>query len=247
MDWDTLKLLGSFDMKVVISQPMYIPWPGLFDQVKNADIFVHYDDVALPQGRSFISRVQLNINCCLKWLTVPIKGSTRRKLICDVEIDNSQEWFKKHTSQMTLNFSKSPYFSDVKSIIDDISKQKFQMLSALNIYSIEMMAKYMGLHTKFIRSSSIDAQGRSTERLVDICRHLNAKEYITGHGAKKYMDHEIFEANGIQVKYMHYIIKPCHENFTPFCTTLDLISHVGKFAKSHLNSETVNWRDFIYE
>ena len=29
---------------VVISQPMFLPWIGLFEQVKVADHFVHYDD-----------------------------------------------------------------------------------------------------------------------------------------------------------------------------------------------------------
>ena len=226
---------------------MYLPWPGLFDQVKKADIFVHYDDIAFPQGRSFISRVQLNLRNCLKWMTVPVKNSTRRGLICEVEIDNSQRWFQKHKDLITQSFSKNSSFREVKCIIDDISKQNFKMLSDLNIYFIERLSEYLALGTKFIKSSSIGVQGKSTERLVNICKKLNAKEYITGHGAKNYLKHEVFESNGIQVKYMQYNIKPCHDNFTPFCTILDLISHAGKYAKSHMNSETVIWRDFVYE
>ena len=43
-------------MIVVISQPMFFPWIGMFEQIKAADVFLHYDDVQMPQGRSFISR-----------------------------------------------------------------------------------------------------------------------------------------------------------------------------------------------
>ena len=45
-------------MNLVVSQPMFLPWIGLFEQVRLADRFIHYDDVQLPQGRSFISRVK---------------------------------------------------------------------------------------------------------------------------------------------------------------------------------------------
>ena len=37
---------------VVISQPMFLPWVGLFEQARHADVWFHYDDVQLPQGRS---------------------------------------------------------------------------------------------------------------------------------------------------------------------------------------------------
>ena len=81
-------------MKIVISQPMYLPWPGLFDQIKNCDIFVHYDDAILPQGRSFISRVQIKNNDSLGWMSIPIKKS--RIPINQVSIDNETSWKKKH-------------------------------------------------------------------------------------------------------------------------------------------------------
>ena len=44
---------------LVVSQPMFLPWVGLFEQVRLADVFIHYDDVQLPQGGNFMSRVQL--------------------------------------------------------------------------------------------------------------------------------------------------------------------------------------------
>lgn len=56
-------------MKVVISQPFYLPWPGLFNQIKMADIFIHYDDAQLPQGRSFCSRVQIRTKDKIGWLS----------------------------------------------------------------------------------------------------------------------------------------------------------------------------------
>ena len=61
---------------VVISQPMFFPWVGIFEQIRLADIFVHFDDVQLPWGSSFINRVQIKTKDGIKWLTIPIRKTS---------------------------------------------------------------------------------------------------------------------------------------------------------------------------
>ena len=36
-------------MKCVILQPSYIPWRGYFHQIRNADVFIFYDDVSFDK------------------------------------------------------------------------------------------------------------------------------------------------------------------------------------------------------
>ena len=43
---------------VVISQPMLFPWVGMFEQIRLADVYVHYTDVQFSKG-SFVNRVQI--------------------------------------------------------------------------------------------------------------------------------------------------------------------------------------------
>ena len=61
---------------VVVSQPMFIPWIGIFEQIALADTFYHYIDIQYPKGRSFMSRVQLLGNSGQQWLTAPIDKNT---------------------------------------------------------------------------------------------------------------------------------------------------------------------------
>ena len=69
-------------MKAVISQPMYFPWVGMFEQVRLCDIFVYYNDVQFSKG-SFTNRVQIKApnNEGFKWLTVPLKDLKLGSLI----------------------------------------------------------------------------------------------------------------------------------------------------------------------
>ena len=74
-------------MKVSIHQPNYIPWLGFFDKINRSDIFVILDDVQYP-GNKITSRNIIRNGKGAQYLSVPIMG--RRKLICDVLIDNSK-------------------------------------------------------------------------------------------------------------------------------------------------------------
>ena len=80
---------------VVISQPMYFPWPGFFELVATADVFVHLDDVQIAD-RGFTNRVQLKGAQGITWLTVPLKDRTHRKLISELEAagDRFSHWIE---------------------------------------------------------------------------------------------------------------------------------------------------------
>ncbi len=57
---------------VVISQPMLFPWAGMFEQIRLADVYVHYPDVQFSKG-SFTNRVQVKTAGGSRWLTLPLR------------------------------------------------------------------------------------------------------------------------------------------------------------------------------
>ena len=63
----------------VISQSMYFPWIGLFDQIRLADEFIFYDDVQLTRG--FYNRVQVAQANGTKFITVPLAKKKQKQLI----------------------------------------------------------------------------------------------------------------------------------------------------------------------
>ncbi len=236
-------------MKIVISQPFYLPWAGLFNQIKLADIFVHYDDAQLPQGRSFCSRVQIRTKDKTGWLSVPLVSESK-DLINNTLIDYSQDWREKHLNMIREAFSKTMFYKDLLEIVVKIFNMDINYLSELNIMFTEMVSKYLGFSTCFIRSSLCNVSSRSTKKLVEICRLKKATKYITGHGAKNYLNHELFEKHKIEVEYMKYNIIPYKQlygEFTPYMTILDLIANTGPDAINYLQSTTIPWRKFINE
>lgn len=185
----------------------------------------------------------------MSWLTVPIVGKSRG-LISQALIDNSQNWKQRHLCMMKDSLGVAPFYEDVALLTERGLGDLPASLAELNIFFIESISRYLGLSTIFLRSSQWGTKSKSTEKLLDLCRLNNASQYITGHGAKNYLDHELFERNGIDIHYMNYQIQPYQQlygEFTPYVTILDLIATKGPEAINYLRSTTTPWRNFLNE
>lgn len=234
-------------MRIVISQSMYFPWVGLLEQIKLADVFVHYDDVQFTRG--FYNRVEIKSEGGLRWLTIPVKKHIRETNIDRVEVDESKPWRKLHRSELVQCYRSTPYFNDMMAVVDEAFSATATSLADVSRESLMALARYFGLEHKrqFLSSPLLGTPGRSSDRLLAICRKLGASTYVTGHGARNYLDHTLFESNGIDVQYMEYRKLPYPQHygaFTPFVSGLDLVANCGKNGARYICSETVSWKEF---
>ncbi len=238
-------------MKVVISQPMFFPWVGFFEQIKLCDVYVHYNDVQYSKG-GFTNRVQVKAPEGIKWLTVPLKNLHLGQSIDQVQINNDQNWRRAHLDLLRHCYGSAPYFNEMMSLVEGVYHQPWDLLDDLAQATLLTVCKYFDLFDskKFFQIKDLNIPGASSERVLKTALSLKADSYITGHGASQYLDHSLFEKKSIQVEYMEYkktSYPQLYGEFTPFVSILDLISHVGKEGQNWLHSRTINWKDFVNE
>lgn len=233
---------------IVISQSMYFPWVGMLEQIKLADSYVHYDDVQFARG--FYNRVQIKTRGGWQWLTVPLANRRQTSRINEICIDESQNWRCDHLRKLELAYEAAPHSSDMLRIVNDVFTQNFVKLSDLARYSTYKMLEYFDIYddNKFSSSESLFVNFNSSERLVKICKYFRAKNYITGHGARNYLDHERFEQMNVSVNYMNYKMieyPQLHGDFNPYVSALDLIANCGVRGREVLISDYENWKTFL--
>lgn len=236
-------------MKVVISQPMFFPWIGLFEQIQLADIYVHYGDVNFSKG-SFTNRVQFKTSSGVKWLTVPLRDFSLGQSIDDVRINVRADWRAKHLRMLNQAYTQAPYLNDMLALVESVYRQSVSSIGALSRLSIEACCGYYGLDCgrRFVDIQQLGIGGSSSRRVVDVVRALGGTRYITGLGARNYLDHQLFESTSIRVEYMQYkklIYPQLHGEFTPFVSILDLIANTGKSGINRIQSGTIYWKDFL--
>lgn len=237
-------------MNVVISQPMYFPWVGMFEQIRVCDVYVHYDDVQFSKG-SFTNRVQIKTNSAqgYNWLTVPLKNLSLGIPINEVLVNHSKDWKGEHKHLLHEAYKNTPYKSDMLKVVDEVFDKSVDTIAELSEASLHAVIDYfdLGMDKLFHSSSKLGIEGHSSHRVFNIVRHFKGDTYITGHGAKRYLDHELFETNGIDVQYMDYQRTPYPQQFglfNPHVSVLDLIANMGQAGKQLIHSPTQHWREF---
>ncbi len=233
----------------VVSQPMYFPWVGMLEQIRLADHFVYYDDVQFARG--FFNRVQIKTRTGSSWLTVPLAGLKRGQLINEVRIDNQTNWKRSHLDQLKQAYDGAPFRADMLAVVEQVFSADYRTLADLARASMDALVHYypaIGANKPFSASSALEVPGASTQRLVNICVALEADHYLTGHGARHYLDHAAFESRGIAVSYIRYGTPPysqLHGEFTPYVSALDLIANRGAAGLADIAGQAVPWREFI--
>lgn len=235
-------------MNIVISQSMYFPWVGMLEQIRLADVFVHYDDVQFSKG-GMTNRVQVKApNGSTSWMTVPLQALRLGQRIDEVQIQAPDRWTGAHLAQLESSLAGTPYMADALALARSVLQAPHRNLAELARASLLALAGYFGLdrRTRFIDSAELGIGGSSSQRVFDIVKALGGTRYITGHGAWRYLDHALFDAAGIAVDYMDYRRLPypqSHGTFTPYVTGLDLVAHRGPAGIDHIASQAIYWKD----
>jgi hypothetical protein len=230
---------------------MLFPWVGMFEQICLADTFVFYDDVPFSKG-SFTNRVQLKSKKGSQWLSIPIQKFHLGQHINELTASQNVNWREKHLKQLEECYSSTPFFSDMMTLVNSVYQIDSENLSDIVCASMIAVCDYFELsdNTSFHYSSHYNIEGKSSSRVLNCALHFNASEYVTGHGATNYLDHNLFESNNIGVEYMDYKKTPykqCFGDFTPYVSIVDLIANCGKSGKEYIHSKTVNWRSQVTE
>lgn len=214
-------------------QPEYLPYIGFFDKVARADKFILVDHVQYLQ-KSFQNSNRIRTAPGLEgftWLTVPVVTHDRRyQNINEVEIDNSMNWGKKHRKTIYLNYKNTPFFKDYHDFFEKLYQKEWVKLSDLTETVIYYLVKQLGIKTPICRSSDYKFSGKKTDLLIEMCQALGADTYLSGNGARAYVEAEKFKAQGLNhlfSDFQHPVYPQKYQPFIPNMSVIDLLFNRG--------------------
>ena len=110
-----------------------------------------------------------------------------------------------------------------------------RLLSNLNIKIIKWLCRSFNISSNFFYASDIlnkvEENDDKVERLINICKLLKTKIYLSPVGAKNYLDQceEKFKKNDIKISYNNFNLKPFEiNNFNP--SAIDLLFCEGEMG-----------------
>lgn len=219
-------------MIVSINQPAYLPWLGYFHRIGSSDLHIVLDHVQFEKN-SFTNRNKVRTNQGWCWLTVPLKTKGRfgSLNINHLEISNETSWARKHWDTIRFNYANAPFFHEHEQFFLDIYGQQWDrlidLIGAMNSY----LLRALGINTPLLFSSAMEVEGRKDELVVNLCRAVEASDYLSGPFGTRYLNEHAFESSGINVTYQEY----CHPtypqvypHFEPYMSAIDLLFNCGQ-------------------
>lgn len=220
---------------VVVLQPGYLPWLGFFDQLREADVFVYYDDVQYDKhGWRNRNRVKSPSGEPL-WLTVPVRThGLERPRVDQVEIDAASHWARRHAGTLRQCYARAPFAKPYLPELEELLSRPWARLVDLDLAAVELVCRWLGLSRRIERASALGAAAGDEDarsgRLIALCKRFEATRYFSGGAARDYLDVDAFARAGIAVEfqdYRHPVYPQLHGAFVPYLSIVDLVFNCG--------------------
>jgi hypothetical protein len=214
-------------MIVSIHQPNFLPWYGYFVKIVRSDVFVILDNVQFTKG-GYCNRVKIkNKNGTESWLTIPVKLSEGSfKDLNEVQIDNTKPWQKDIINKLSDYYRKAPYLKEsLETIIGVINAKHYPSLASLNTALIIKILDLLRIKREIRVASNMELNGlHNNELLIAIIKEVSADTYLSGTGAKNYMNEQLYVNAGIKLEYNQVKVSEYSQiNGTTFIPNLSII------------------------
>ena len=190
-------------MIVASHQPNFLPYMGYFYKMYVCDVFTLSDSVQFSrQGFHNYNFIETK-NGEKSKVIVPVCNHSGA--IKDVVLSQWGYNGKKIWRRLCQEYCHAPYFNELKGNFQWIFETDFKLLSELNIELISVIYDLFGFDCGLIEESDLNLTGSTaTEQIAEICKRTGCNTYLSGTGAREYLDVPLLNEKGIAVKWSDY-------------------------------------------
>lgn len=188
---------------IAIMQPYFLPYIGYFQLLAAVDKFVLLDDVNYI-NRGWINRNRLLLNGVAHTFTMPLRGASQNKLICEIELDDAQEWRGKLLRTIRQAYVRAPCYVHVSTLMENLINYPSLRLDEFLLNSIREVVRYLSLEVEIVNSSRIynNAHLKGQERILEICRQEQANIYVNPIGGVDLYDRTSFSKQDLSLYFL---------------------------------------------
>jgi hypothetical protein len=211
--------------KIAIMQPYFLPYLGYFQLIKAVDEFVIYDNIQFTK-RGWIHRNRILQNGQPVYISLPLKKDSDYLNVNQRTLaDNYEQQKSKILAKLKGNYAKARNFEKIYNLILDILNYRSSNLFDFILNSIKVICDYLQITTPLIKSSNIEIDHNliSTDKVLEICKRLDADIYINPVGGKQLYDKADFKDKNIELIFHNFKVKEYDQIQSPFLSHLSII------------------------
>jgi hypothetical protein len=216
-------------------QTQYMPYPGVLHKLFNSDVFVFLDNVQYVK-QEFQNRNRIRTPDGWQWLSIPVRHKSKPPIAEVFPVDG--EWCDRHAKTVHAYYSHSPYLERMNEFWQITEKYKESALSTIAFETTHYLALMIGgmeyKKVKVVLESELnltrEETSTATKRLLTLCERFNCDRYLSGAGAKAYLDKDPWKKHNIELLWQDFHLKPYRQQYAgwePNLSVVDLILNVS--------------------
>jgi len=220
-------------MKIAIMQPYFFPYIGYFQMINAVYVFVVYDNIQFTK-KGWFHRNRILVNGRDKMFSVPLKKDSDYLYVAQRELaDSFDNESKKIIRKIKAAYLKAPYYKEVMPLIEECFQRGSGNLFDFIHTSLKLLTQFLQIDTKIIISSAIDIDHtlKSQDKVLAICKNLNADIYINAIGGQNLYLPEVFRNKGIELCFLKtkpIEYKQFDNDFVPWLSIIDVMMFNSK-------------------
>lgn len=213
-------------MKVGIMQPYFLPYIGYFQLLNAVDKYVIYDNIQYTK-KGWINRNRILQNGKDLLVSIPLEKDSDYLDVKDRFVSKGFDR-RKLLNQIRESYRKAPYFEIVMPMVESIINSESDNLFQYIYNSVQNICQYLNIDTEIVISSSlaIDHSLKGQDKVIAICKELQATDYINAIGGQELYDKDDFKKENIGLHFLStnpIEYRQFKNEFVPWLSILDVM------------------------
>ena len=212
-------------------QPYFLPYAGYFQLINAVDKFVIYDNIQFTK-KGWINRNRILQNGKDLLISIPLKKASDYLDVCHREISESYDRTKL-LNRFRESYRKAGYFDEGYPLVEKIILNDDVNLFEYIYRSVLLITDHLEVSTPILKSSelALDHSQKGQDRVISICKELNADEYLNPIGGQVIYNASDFLNAGIKLEFLKseaIEYTQFTHDFIPNLSMIDVIMFNGK-------------------
>ncbi len=217
------------------NRPEYFPGFYFWAKMIRANSMLIADDLQFT-SKSGLNRCAIKTGAGEKWLTIPLlsKGKAQQK-ICEVRINNAQNWRQKHWKSLLVNYKNAAYFEKYDLALERLFTKNWTFLIDFNLEIIQLLQKELAISCVLKLSSELACAEKGAALNRAWAKELGAGVYLAEEKMRMYLEKNSGKLQGVDLQFLKLQQKIYYQQFQGFIPSLsviDLLFNEGDNART---------------
>jgi hypothetical protein len=232
--------------KIAIHQPDLLSYYGFFDKIYKCDELIFLDHVKISK-KGWTHRDLIKSKNGIVWFSIPLKKLTSTSKINNTYISYDHKWKTSFLNLIYENYKDAKFFNEIYTFVEECLLINEEKLINFNLKILSKIFIKLNIKKKIYFSSQLNFEGDKNLMLINLIKHVKGDVYLSGSGAKVFIDENAFSSHNIKVLWNTFdfpVYQQLNGKFEKDLSILDTLFNCGfEYVKNCLKSSYKKFYD----